>query len=253
MTARRESRERGQKHRTAHLGGQGENEPECALAWACCRSAKRARRPRGDRAYGQAIAAEVSRPDLIGLARRIAEAELDLRRARRARQTPARLTTAGATGYRLIESPNSKLFRTVVRRLNRRKESWKEDLTQFVFSTGWVPGAPEFVEAPARRARTSKLSFSSAMSGARRRVASPRSVISILLDDARSEPDPSLLAAARPRVGLASKSMTTAGRLKIRPGRRRHPEFPAQNRIPKMDCSRLVRQLAFDRFWRTTN
>ena len=104
----------------------------------------------------QAIVAEVGRPDLIGLARRIAEAELDLRRARRARQTLARLPTAGATDYRLIELPNSKLFRTVVRRLNRRKQSSKEDLTELVFSAGWVPGAPEFVEAPARRGKNIK-------------------------------------------------------------------------------------------------
>ena len=104
----------------------------------------------------QAIVAEAGRPDLIGLERRIAEAELDLRRARRARQTLTRLTTAGATGYRLIELPYSKLFRTVVRHLNRRKESLKEDLTELVFSASWVPGAPEFVEVPARRGKNIK-------------------------------------------------------------------------------------------------
>ena len=43
---------------------------------------------------------EAGRRDLIGHAQRIAEAECDLRRARRARQTLARLPVAATTGYR---------------------------------------------------------------------------------------------------------------------------------------------------------
>ena len=47
------------------------------------------------------------------------------------------------------------------------------------------------------------------------------------------------------------KSVTTAGCLKVRPGRRRNPGFPVQHGMPKMDRSRFIRQLVFDWFWRT--
>ena len=57
-----------------------------------------------------AIVVEAGRPDLIEYARRIAEAEIDLRRVQRARETLARLPAAAATSYRLVESPNSKLY-----------------------------------------------------------------------------------------------------------------------------------------------
>jgi hypothetical protein len=109
----------------------------------------------------QAIVVEAERPDLIGHARRIAEAEFDLRRVRRARQTLARLPVAAATGYRQVESPNSKLFMAAVRRLNRRKKkkSWMEDLARLAFAAGWDPGAPEFVEAPTKEGKNVRAEF----------------------------------------------------------------------------------------------
>jgi hypothetical protein len=54
---------------------------------------------------------------------------------------------AAATSYRLVESPNSKLFMAVVRRLNRHKKSSFEELAEMVVAVGWIPNAPDFVEA----------------------------------------------------------------------------------------------------------
>ena len=103
-----------------------------------------------------AIIVEAGRPDLIEYARRVAEAEIDLRRVRRARETLARLPTAAATSYRLVKSPNSKLLMAVVRRLNRRKKSSFEELTKMVVAAGWIPDAPDFVEAPTKDGRNVK-------------------------------------------------------------------------------------------------
>jgi hypothetical protein len=103
-----------------------------------------------------AIVVEAGRPDLVEYARRIAEAEIDLRRIRRARESLARLPTAAATSYRLVESPNSKLFMAAVRRLNRRKKSSFEELTKMVFAAGWIADAPDFVEAPTKDGRNAK-------------------------------------------------------------------------------------------------
>ena len=109
----------------------------------------------------QVLVVEARRPDLIDYARRVAEAEIDLRRVRHARQTLARLPSAAATSYRLVESPNSKLFMAAVRRLNRRKKksSSFEDLTQIVLAGGWVADAPEFVEAPTKGGTNVKAEF----------------------------------------------------------------------------------------------
>src|SRR5271170_4429528 len=103
-----------------------------------------------------AIVVEAGRPDLIEYARRVAEAEIDLRRVRGARETLARLPTAAATSYRLVESPNSKLFMAAVRRLNRRKKSSLEELTEMVIAAGWTGDAPDFVEAPTKNGRNVK-------------------------------------------------------------------------------------------------
>src|SRR5271166_3804936 len=46
------------------------------------------------------------------------------------------------------------------------------------------------------------------------------------------------------------KSVTVAGRFKVRARRRRNSGFPAQDRVPKVDGSRFIRQLTFDWFWR---
>ena len=43
-----------------------------------------------------------------------------------------------------------------VRRLNRRKKSSLEELTQMVLAAGWVPDAPDFVEAATRQGRNVK-------------------------------------------------------------------------------------------------
>ena len=103
-----------------------------------------------------AIVAEAGRPDLIEYARRVAEAEVDLRRVRRAREMLARLPAAAATSYRLVESPNSKLLLAIVRRLNRRKKSSFKELTEMVVAAGWTPDAPDFVEAPTKDGRNVK-------------------------------------------------------------------------------------------------
>jgi hypothetical protein len=104
----------------------------------------------------QAIVVDAGRQDLIDYARRIAEAEIDLRRVRRARQILARLPAVAATSYRLVKSRNLKLFMAALQRLNRRKESSIEELTEIVFAAGWVPDAPDFVEAPTRHGRNVK-------------------------------------------------------------------------------------------------
>ena len=105
----------------------------------------------------EATVVEVGRQDLIEYARRIAEAEIDLRRVRRARQLLARLPAVAATSYRLVESRNSKLIMAAVRRLNRRrKKSSLDELTQMVLAAGWVPDAPEFVEASTKHSRKVK-------------------------------------------------------------------------------------------------
>jgi hypothetical protein len=98
----------------------------------------------------RAITDEAGRSDLIEPARRIAEAELDLRRIRRARVTLLRLPSVLSTSFRMVESNNSKLFVRALRLENQRKESSIDDLRIRLLSLGWRPSAPEFVEAPLR-------------------------------------------------------------------------------------------------------
>ena len=106
----------------------------------------------------QAIVGDAGRPDLIDYAQRVAEAEIDLRRVRRARQTLARLPTAAATSYRLVDSPNMRLLDAAARRLNRRKESSFEELIEMV-GAGWVHGVPDLVEARTKGGRNVKAEF----------------------------------------------------------------------------------------------
>jgi hypothetical protein len=96
------------------------------------------------------------RPDLVDYARRVAEAEIDLRQVRRARLTLARLPTAASTSYRLVKSPNTKLLWAVVRRLNRRKEPSIDELNRSAFAAGWAPGVPYCAEAPTKNGRNVK-------------------------------------------------------------------------------------------------
>jgi hypothetical protein len=96
----------------------------------------------------RAIVDEARRPDLIELARRIAEAEVDLRRIRRARVTLAKLPSVLSTSFRMARSTNSKLFITALRLENRRKKSSLDDLVDRLHGLEWRPDAPELVEAP---------------------------------------------------------------------------------------------------------
>jgi hypothetical protein len=107
----------------------------------------------------QGIVAEAGRPDLIEYARRVGEAEVDLRRVRLARQTLVRLPMAAATSYRLVDSSNLKRLMAVVRRLNRRKKPSVEKLNQMAAAAGWVPDAPAVVEVPTKGGRNLKAEF----------------------------------------------------------------------------------------------
>jgi hypothetical protein len=98
----------------------------------------------------RAIAEEAGGPDLIEFARRIAEAELDLRHIRRARLTLAKLPSVMSTSFRLAASTNSKLLVSALRLENRRKESSIDDLLARLQSFGWRSDAPAFVAAPPR-------------------------------------------------------------------------------------------------------
>jgi hypothetical protein len=46
-----------------------------------------------------------------------------------------------------------------VRRLNRRKKSSFEELTEMVVAKGWVPGAPDYVEARTKGGKNVKAEF----------------------------------------------------------------------------------------------
>jgi hypothetical protein len=102
---------------------------------------------RSSNSPGQSLATRASRPSLTSwLWRRIAEAELDLRRVLRARRLLAQLPEA-PTYFRLVASPNSKLFMAAVRRANRRKKASMDDLARILQEMGWDPTAPDLVEA----------------------------------------------------------------------------------------------------------
>jgi hypothetical protein len=97
-----------------------------------------------------------SESDLVALARRIAEAELDLRRILRARQLLDQLPEVPA-GFKLVASPNSKLFMAAVRRANRRKNASMNDFISMVQKMGWDPNAPDLIEVPVKwRTRSPK-------------------------------------------------------------------------------------------------
>jgi hypothetical protein len=44
----------------------------------------------------------------------------------------------------------------IVRRLNRRKKISSEELRKMVFAAGWIPDAPDIVEAPTKDGRNIK-------------------------------------------------------------------------------------------------
>jgi len=96
----------------------------------------------------RAIAEEAGRLDLIEFARRIAEAEVDLRRIRRSRETLAKLPPVIFAPFRMVQSPNRILFTRALQYEYQRKQSSFSDLSRRVYALGWDPDAPEFIEKP---------------------------------------------------------------------------------------------------------
>jgi hypothetical protein len=95
-----------------------------------------------------AIVDEAGRPDPIEFARRVAEAEIDLRRIQRARVTRAKLPDLINLSFKFVPSPNRKLFMKEVRRETRHKKISMERLNIRLRRMGWRPDAPQHVEAP---------------------------------------------------------------------------------------------------------
>jgi hypothetical protein len=126
----------------------------------------------------RAIADEAGRPDLIEFARRIAEAEVDLRRIRRSRETLAKFPPVVFAPSRMAQSPNRMLFTKALKYENQRKDSSFDNLKRRLYRLGWDPDAPEFIEKPLKSRvlkRSTGLKRLTATSGARRRGASRRS------------------------------------------------------------------------------
>ena len=124
----------------------------------------------------RAIADEAGRPDLIELARRIAEAEVDLRRIRRARVTLAKLPAVMSTSFRMVPSPNCEAVHEGAAYENQRKTEFVRRLGPSAAELGWDPNAPDSSRRrEARRERTSSSTRSSVTSAARRRDANRRS------------------------------------------------------------------------------
>jgi hypothetical protein len=105
----------------------------------------------------RAITDEAGRPDLIEFARRIAEAEVDLRRIRRARQILAKLPPLIVTPFRSVKSPNWNLFTRALQYESQRKQSSDKngplripflDLANRLERMGWDPEAPDLVREP---------------------------------------------------------------------------------------------------------
>jgi hypothetical protein len=96
----------------------------------------------------RAIADEAERPDLIEFARRIAEAEVDLRRIRRSRETLAKFPPVIFAPFRTVHSPDWRLFTRALQYEYQRKQGSFEDLKRRLFQLGWDPNAPDFIEKP---------------------------------------------------------------------------------------------------------
>ncbi len=98
------------------------------------------------------LAVEIAggRCELIDLARRVAEAELELRRVRRARLLLAKFPPQPAYSPKMIESPNARLFERALGLIVRRKKNNSlEDLRRLV--DGWDPDAHHHIWVPRRR------------------------------------------------------------------------------------------------------
>jgi uncharacterized protein YhdP len=96
----------------------------------------------------RAIAEEAARPDLIEFARRIAEAEVDLRRIRRSRETLAKFPPVVFAPFRMVQSPNRMLFTKALKYENQGKDGLFDSLKSRLYRLGWDPDAPEFIEKP---------------------------------------------------------------------------------------------------------
>lgn len=92
-----------------------------------------------------AIVGDVGRPDLRIYAERIAEAEIDLRRIRHARE---RWRVAPPVRYRtkVVWSDNSMLLSKAACRLMRRKEYTFEMIAPAAIAMGWSPILPLYVD-----------------------------------------------------------------------------------------------------------
>jgi hypothetical protein len=97
-----------------------------------------------------AIAGEEADDELLGLAREVAEAEIVLRRVFRARMMLPAIPRR-PTYFKLVASPNAKIFHAVVRRVSRRKHNVMEQALHLLKEAGWSPDAPPLVEAPSKR------------------------------------------------------------------------------------------------------
>ena len=92
------------------------------------------------------------RLDLLDLARRVAEADLELRRIWRARQLLAAYPTPPGFLPKMVESPSSKLFRKALRVLNRGKgQTSIRQLTRYLYARGWDPDEPPRIQVPSKR------------------------------------------------------------------------------------------------------
>jgi hypothetical protein len=96
----------------------------------------------------RAIADEAGRPDMIEFARRIAEAEVDLRRIRRAREIPAKLPPLIFFPFQCVKSPNWKLWTRELQYDSQCKQSSLLDLANRLERMGWDPEAPDLVREP---------------------------------------------------------------------------------------------------------
>jgi hypothetical protein len=92
-----------------------------------------------------------ARSDLMDLARRIAEAELELRRIWHARRQLAKIPRLPRFLPKKIKTRNFKVFIQAVRRANRRKKASWEDLGDLLDELGWNPLAPDILIVPAKK------------------------------------------------------------------------------------------------------
>ena len=82
----------------------------------------------------------------------MAEAELELRRVRRAQMLLAEFPPRPSYILKMVESPNSKLFNRAVARMVRRKNNDSfDDLSRLLYNLGWDPDAPNHILVPTKR------------------------------------------------------------------------------------------------------